>query len=121
MMNGGVLFALLTAIFTLAAVPAYSAPLEFDCDVPADRFSSVSQDVANGGSVSGTIRVDQLRKGKNLPVVGAGIFSPEKRAISGFQLVASDTRARSFDIMFNVAQESGVKRERSVRSTHHLP
>ena len=41
-----------TAISILAAVPAHAAQLEFDCDVPADRFSSVSQDVANGGSVA---------------------------------------------------------------------
>ena len=57
--------------------------------------------VANGGSVSGTIRVDQMRKGNNLPVAGAGIFGPEQHAIAGFQLVASDTHAKSFDIIPN--------------------
>ncbi len=121
MMIGKAMLALMTAISAVAAVPAYAAQLEFDCDVPADHFSSVSQDVANGGSVSGTIRADQMRKGNNLPVVGAGIFGPEKRAIAGFQLVASDTRAKSFDILFNVDHDGDKKREKSVRSTHRLP
>lgn len=110
MMNGKAIFALATAIFTMAAIPTYAAQLEFDCDVPADHFSSVSQDVANGGGVSGTIRVDQMRKGNNLPVVGAGIFGPEKHAIAGFQLVASDTHANRFDIIFNVAHDGDSKK-----------
>ena len=109
-MNSKAILALVTAISALAAVPAYAAQLEFDCDVPADHFSSVSQDVANGGGVSGTIRVDQMREGNNLPVAGAGIFGPEKRAIAGFQLVASDTRAKSFDIFFNVAHDGDAKK-----------
>lgn len=98
-----------TAISILAAVPAHAAQLEFDCDVPADRFSSVSQDVANGGSVSGTIRVDKMREGNNSPVAGAGIFGPEKRAIAAFHLIASDARAKNFDIIFFVTHGGDLK------------
>ncbi|NKJ45038.1 hypothetical protein [Novosphingobium sp. SG720] len=109
-MNSKAIIALVMTISAVAAVPAYAAQLEFDCDVPADHFSSVSQDVANGGSVSGTIRVYEMRKGNNLPVVGAGIFSSEKRAIAGFQLVASNTGAQRFDIIFNVTHDGDSKR-----------
>jgi hypothetical protein len=108
-MKAKAFWALGAAISILAAVPACAAELEFDCDVPADHYSSVSQDVVKGGGVRGTIRVDQMRKGNNLPVVGAGIFGPEKRAIAGFQLVAADAHAKSFDILFNVSHDGDVK------------
>jgi hypothetical protein len=111
-MNSNAVCALATAICILAAVPACAAALEFDCDVPADHFSSVSQEVDNGGGVSGTIRVDQMRTGNNLPVVGAGIFDPKKGAIAGFQLFAVDARAKSFYIMFNVTHDADAKKEK---------
>jgi hypothetical protein len=104
------LFALATVSSISAAFPASATQLEFDCDVPADHFSSVSEDMAGGGSISGTIRADELRKGNNLPVVGAGIFGPENRAIASFQLVAKDYRTKRFDIVFNVYHEGGVTR-----------
>ena len=109
MMIGKAIFAL-AAASTLTAVPACAAQLEFDCDVPANHFSSVSQDVTDGGGVSGTIRVDEMRKGDNLPVVGAGIFGPEQNAIAGFQLVAANDRAKVLDIIFNVSQDGTIKK-----------
>jgi hypothetical protein len=111
MMNKTIL-ALVTVVSALAAVPAYADQLDFDCDVPADHFSSVSQSVTDGGRVSGLIRLDQMRKGRALPVAGVGFFDPEKQAIAGFQLVASDAYGKSLDIMFNVAHDGGLQKEK---------
>jgi len=112
MINSKAISALVIAISTTAPAPAYGAQLEFDCDVPADHFSSVSQGIANGGSVSGTIRVDEMRKGSNLPVAGAGIFGPDNKYAAGFQIVASGTHSRILDIMFNVANDGDIKKEK---------
>jgi hypothetical protein len=112
MMNSKAISALVIAISTTAPASAYGAQLEFDCDVPADHFSSVSQGIANGGSVSGTIRIGEMRKGNNLPVAGAGIFGPENKSAAGFQLIASGNHSRSLELMFNVANNGDVKKEK---------
>lgn len=92
---------LLLALALSSFTPAQAALLEFDCDVPANHFSSISQDILNYGRINGTIRVDEMRKGNNLPVAGAGIFGPDRHAFASFQLVAMNNRSKSFDIIFN--------------------
>lgn len=73
----------------LLASPAICAasPLKFDCDVPADRFASVSQETAGPLAISGTVALILAREGKYLPVAGARLVSSDESRSVGFQLL----------------------------------
>jgi len=96
----------------LLASPAICAasPLKFDCDVPADRFSSVSQETAGPLAISGTVALILSREGKYLPVAGALIESSDGSRSVGFQLIAPSAHRSEFNIIFNVNTGDGPKR-----------
>ena len=50
--------------------PAHATPLVFDCDVPPNLFSSVSQVLEAAPAVSGEIELKEMRAGTYLPVAG---------------------------------------------------
>ena len=93
-----------------ASAPAYAAATAFDCDVPPDHFSSVSQDVASPLAIKGSIQVVQMRSGKNLPLAGATLASSDGNNSVGFQLVAASTSAKQFDIVLNIKRGGNLKR-----------
>ena len=90
---------------------ASAAPLSFDCDVPPNHYSSVSQDVNGQMAISGTVKAIEMRSGKNLPVAGAGFVSADGVNGTGFQLVAASARANKFDILFNTNCGGDSKRK----------
>ena len=95
----------------LLACPAVAtaAPLKFDCDVPPNHFSSVSEDVNGPMTVSGTIQPVQMRSGDNLPVAGVRFISADEKNGAGFQLVASSARAKQLSIVLNTRINGELK------------
>ncbi len=81
---------------------AHGTPLSFDCDVPPDRYSSVTQDVNGPMMISGTVEPVEMRSGDNLPVAGARLDSVDGQSRTGFQLVAPSARAKQFHIVLRV-------------------
>ena len=100
---------LLAGALTYSA-PAFAAPTAFDCDVPLDHFSSVSQDVVGPMRISGSVQVVQMRSGNNLPVAGARLVSSDGNNSVGFQLVAASAHAKQFDIVLNTKRGDDLKR-----------
>ena len=96
----------------LLASPAICAasPLKFDCDVPADRFASVSEETAGALAISGTVALVLAREGKYLPVAGARLISSDESRSVGFQLVAPSANRTEFNIIFNINAGDGLKR-----------
>ena len=97
--------------------PVYAAATAFDCDVPPDHFSSVSQDVAGPMAIRGTVQLVQMRSGNNLPVAGARLVSADGNNSVGFQLVATSARAKQFDVFLSIKQGDDLKRS----TIAHIP
>jgi len=95
----------------LLACPAIGAasPMKFDCDVPADRFSSVSEETAGALAISGTVALIQAREGNYMPVAGARLISSDGNRRVGFQLVAPSVHRTEFNIIFNIDAGDGLK------------
>jgi hypothetical protein len=98
----------LMALMHSASVLA--APLSFDCDVPPDRFSSVSENLTGSPAISGTVEVVQMRSGNNLPVAGARLVSADGINSVGLQLVAASAHAKQFDIVLNTKRGDNFQR-----------
>ncbi|WP_174274169.1 hypothetical protein [Sphingomonas bacterium] len=97
---------------TLFASPTISAtPTDFDCDVPADHFSSVSQAVVSPISIKGVIDLVQLRSGNNLPVAGVRLVSTDGANSAGFRLVASSAGAKKLDVRLNTKRGDVMKED----------
>lgn len=94
-------------IATLAG-QASAAPIAFDCDVPADRFSSVTGNPVVRGQISGSVDIVELRKGNYLPVAGVRLTSLDETQSVGFQLASKGRNA--FDVVLNVNDGTGLKR-----------
>ncbi len=107
--NAAVGIVLFLGALTCSA-PAYATATAFDCDVPPDHFSSVSQDVAGPLAIKGSVQVVQMRSGNNLPVAGARLVSSDGNNSVGFQLVAASASAKQFDVVLNVKRGSNLKR-----------
>jgi hypothetical protein len=92
------------AALLLAANGAIAAPpLEYDCDVPPDKYSQVSQ--ASSGPehmIAGTITVSEMRQGRFVPVAGARLDTPDKKQGTGFQLIADNPSTKVFNIVLNM-------------------
>jgi len=95
----------------LLACPAICAasPMKFDCDVPANRFSSVSEETTGTLAISGTVALIQAREGNYMPVAGARLISSDGSRRVGFQLVAPSAHRTEFNIIFNIDAGDGLK------------
>lgn len=107
--------AFLTSIafgITLHSTAALAAvPLAFDCDVPADHFSSVTQDLEQPSvSLQGVVQVREMRSGNNLPVAGARIADRNTKNMLGFQLVAASPKADFFAVVLNKQVEGKLQK-----------
>lgn len=100
----------LTVLLPLASASAFAAPLSFDCDVPPDHFSSVSEELTGAPAISGTVKVVQMRSGNNLPVAGARLVSADGINSVGLQLVAASIHAKQFDIVLNTKRGDNIQR-----------
>lgn len=92
------------------SAPTLAAPLSFDCDVPPDHFSSVSEDLTALPAISGTVKLVQMRSGNNLPVAGVRFVGADEKNSVGFQLVATSLRAKQFDIILNLKRDGNLQR-----------
>lgn len=95
----------------LLAYPTFAnaAPLSFDCDVPPNHYSSVSQDVSGQMTIGGTVDPVQMRSGNNLPVAGARLVSADGKISTGFQLVADSTHSKQFNIVLNTKRGDDLR------------
>ncbi len=101
-------FILLASAMSCSA-PALAAPIAFDCDVPPNHYSSVSQDVAGSIMIGGTVQAVEMRSGNNLPVAGARLLSADGNDSVGFQLVAASARAKQFDVILSTKLGNDVR------------
>lgn len=105
---------LATVVITLCGMTnsatAFASPFGFDCDVPPDHYSSVSQDLTGSPTLGGTIEAVQLRSGKSPPVVGARLASADGANGIALQLVAETAGAKQFAIVLNVKRGKTVQR-----------
>lgn len=104
------LMKMLSAIMFMHSVSALAAPLSFDCDVPPDHYSSVSEDIVGSPTISGTVAVVQMRSGKYLPVAGVRLVSSDGINRVGLQLVAQSMNAKQFDVVLNTERGDNVQR-----------
>lgn len=116
MINGLSKATLVIGLLTCSA-PAFSQTtspgMTFDCDVPADRYSSVTQDLIGVPTIRGSVRAMELRSGNYLPVAGARIVSSDGKQSVGFRLIAASPRAERFDVAFET-RSGGVSNPRTV-------
>lgn len=103
-------FLKLLAVAILYPTQAFAGPTAFDCDVPADNYSSVSQDVSGPMKIEGSIQLVRTRSGANLPVAGARLVSSDGNNSVGFQLVVPSSRATRFDVILNTKRGDDMKR-----------
>lgn len=99
------------AVVGFLSCPASAATLDFDCDVPANRFSSISAHIDGAPTIVGTVLAAELRSGDNLPVAGSRIVSADGAASLGFQLVAPSQRSSKFDIILNLNHNNDPQRK----------
>lgn len=100
----------LFSVLLACAAPVSAVPLDYDCDVPADSYSSVSALGDTGFSIGGTVVAVQKRSGKNLPVAGARITSVDGKASAGLQLVSTSEKNNKFDVVVTLNVGGGVRR-----------
>lgn len=95
----------------LLVCPAISAasPMKFDCDVPANRYSSVSEETTGTLAISGTVALILAREGNYLPMAGSFLESSDGSRRVGFQLAASSANRTQFNIIFNINAGDGLK------------
>jgi hypothetical protein len=86
-----------------------ATPIDFDCDTPADHFSSVSQAANGSATVKGTILPVVLRAGNNLPLAGVRIGSPDEANSVGFRIIAPSSRAKKLDVKLITKQGEDIK------------
>lgn len=102
--------AALWAAMQLTPPPALAAtPIDFDCDVPADHFSSVSQDASGPVVIKGTVLAVQMRSGNYRPLAGVRVTSADDMNIVGFRLIDSSSRAKHLDVKLNMMQGRDLK------------
>jgi hypothetical protein len=85
-----------------------TAPINYDCDVPAGHFSSVDTEISLPVEVSGTITPLVLRSGEFLPVGNVSIQSRDKWGV-GLKVLA-----------FNASQKSLVAAYADYTAPDHL-
>jgi hypothetical protein len=102
---------LLLCASSICSTTANAAGTAFDCDVPPDHFSSVSQDIVGPMMITGSVQLVSMRSGRNLPVAGARIVSADGKDSVGFQLVAASAQAKQFDVVLNTKRSSDLKRQ----------
>lgn len=81
---------------------AYAAGLAFDCDVPADRYSSVTGSDSSQG-ISGTITPVLGRSGNNVPLAGVKLVDAASTASVAIRMVATSKKANVFDVVLNIS------------------
>lgn len=99
----------LTSWLLAASTGASAAQIAFDCDVPADRFSSVTGSASTPTRIEGVVSVSELRRGSNMPVAGARLVDGDKRKSVGFQLLPKSRG--SSEVILNLNDGGGLKRQ----------
>lgn len=90
------------ALNTCLVTSLGARPIDFDCDVPSDKFSSVMMTVPGPTYVaSGTITAIEKRSGHYLPLVGLLIRRSDRPSTySGFQLSAPSAVGENYRLTF---------------------
>lgn len=88
----------------------FAEPLNFDCDVPSDRYSSVSQETNASTIIAGSVQMVEMRSGTYLPLAGARWINTEGTTSVGFQIVAASHRSSQFEVVLNVQDKNETKR-----------
>ncbi len=103
---------ILGAIFFATSLPhpVYAQTLDFDCDVPENRFSSVTATINGAPMMSGNVRAVEMRSGKNLPVAGGRFVGVDGLASLGFQLIAPSHKASKLDIVLTLNRGNNPER-----------
>ncbi|PEQ11333.1 hypothetical protein B2G71_17370 [Novosphingobium sp. PC22D] len=101
------------ALLAGSAVAQEKPRQAFDCDVPANHYSSVSQDLVEPFGISGSVKVVEMRSGDYLPVAGVLLRSAEGLNGVGFQLAAPSKDAELFDVILNT-RNNGVSNQRII-------
>lgn len=93
-------------------MPHPASALSFDCDVPADRHSSVSEEFDGPGqTVGGTVELIEGRRGKFVPVASVRLSSADDQTRAVLRLIAPDANGNSFDIVLTTRSEGGKSAE----------
>jgi hypothetical protein len=90
-------FASTAAVLLACPLPALAAPLRFDCDVPANHFSALTD--AGSLAVSATVTPKELRSGTYLPMAGARLASAGDRQGVSLQFIAASANSKQLDIV----------------------
>jgi len=103
MMPGKGLLGRAALAISLVAYAAPAAALEFDCDVPANRFSSVVDDGDSLPSIQAKVEKLVFRADDYLPLAALRISNGDDSRSVSLQLVAPNNRARQFDVFLSLS------------------
>lgn len=101
--------ALSVLMMVIPIYPASASTIDFDCDVPKNHYSSITQDINGPISVSGIIELVEMRSGDNLPLAGVRFVSANGLISTGFRLMASSERAKQLDVKINTKSGEAFK------------
>jgi hypothetical protein len=109
MRNRFLALALTTA--TLAGTANAATGIDFDCDVPADSYSTVAADsVGPAYAVAGTVILVRPRSGNYVPTAGVRFAAIDGGGV-GLQLISQGARWKMFDVVLNLREGDKVTRQ----------
>lgn len=94
---------------------AQAAPMQYDCDAPSGRLSSLSQAIGGSVRLAGTIAPVSFQPGKALPVGAMFVSSGDGRNAVGFQLVLPAVDAKALNLVL-IARNNGKLERRALRT-----
>jgi hypothetical protein len=99
------------AALMIAVAPASAAPIDFECDVPPNRFSSVDQPFnAAPVTLAGKVSLVLARKGNYRALAGARLSSADAANSIGFQIIGDGKPDGGFSIVMNSKRAGAAKR-----------
>ncbi|MGB7408371.1 MAG: hypothetical protein WA908_07685 [Pontixanthobacter sp.] len=85
---------------------AQAAPLTFDCNAPTETASAIANAAQMPPAISGTITPNRARPGRQLPMVGAQLISPDGQSEVGFVLTLPAANSQFMDVSLIVRRGS---------------
>ena len=99
------------ALLALGPAPALASPIDFECDVPPNRFSSVDEPFASAPvTIGGKVSLVLARKGNYRALAGARLSSGDEANSIGFQVIGDGKPDGGFAIFMNAKRGGAAKR-----------
>lgn len=100
------LFAVAFILVTPLSAPAFSAPITYGCDTPADHFSAIEQKVGlKSFVIKGSIQPKEFRKGKYQPLAQIFLQSVDSKQRWAMQVMALEAKAKEAYVVLDMTED----------------